>query len=188
MPRVSASLIATALLLAAVPTVAQQGGYAGQQSREIKALSAQEMADLLAGRGMGLARAAELNGYPGPMHVLELRGPLDLSASQLAAVQASFERMQAAARPLGAELVERERTLDGAFKAATATPARMAADAEAIGTLQGRLRAVHLAAHLEMRDLLTPDQVAQYDELRGYTGSSAAPDPAVSGGSGTHRH
>ena len=188
MPRLVAPLVAAALLLAAPVAPAQQhGGYAGQQSREIKALSAQETADLLAGRGMGLARAAELNGYPGPMHVLELRGPLDLSAAQLASVQASFERMQAAARPLGAELVERERTLDGAFRAATVTPARMAADAEAIGTLQGRLRAVHLAAHPEMRDLLTPDQVARYDQLRGYAGGSAVPGPAVPGGS-THRH
>ena len=39
------------------------------------------MADLRAGRGMGLALAAELNGYPGPAHVLELADKLDLARS-----------------------------------------------------------------------------------------------------------
>src|SRR5688500_491116 len=43
--------------------------YAGQQSRDIKSLSEQEIAALLAGQGAGLAKAAELNGYPGPAHV-----------------------------------------------------------------------------------------------------------------------
>jgi hypothetical protein len=36
--------------------------YAGMQTRPIKALSDQQIADLRAGRGMGLALAAELNG------------------------------------------------------------------------------------------------------------------------------
>jgi hypothetical protein len=40
--------------------------------RPIKALSAEQIADLKAGQGLSLALAAELNGYPGPRHVLEL--------------------------------------------------------------------------------------------------------------------
>jgi hypothetical protein len=71
------SWIAVLLLLVAAPAVAQQhqhrhSPYAGSHTRDIKALSAQEAADLRAGRGMGLALATELNGYPGPLHVLEL--------------------------------------------------------------------------------------------------------------------
>lgn len=159
-----------------------------QHARDIKALSAQETADLLARRGMGLARAAELNSYPGPMHVTELRDRLALSAEQIVAAQGSFDRMQAAARPLGVELVERERVLDEAFKAGAVTPARMAADTEAIGVLQGRLRAVHLAAHLEMRELLSHGQVARYNQLRGYAGGGATPGAAEPSGRGTHRH
>ena len=54
-------------------TVAQSSRpYAGMQARAIKALSAEQIADLKAGRGLSLALAAELNGYPGPRHVLEL--------------------------------------------------------------------------------------------------------------------
>lgn len=127
-------------------------------------------------------RAGELNHYPGPAHVIELRDGLGLSPGQVDAVQASFRRMEAAAKPLGAELVAREREMDAAFRQGTITPARLAADTEAIGVLQGRLRAVHLAAHLEMRAILTPPQIAAYDALRGYR-DGAAPPPAQG-----HRH
>ena len=162
------------LLLLASPAAAQAPSpYAGEQSRPIKALSPAETADLLAGRGMGLARAAELNGHPGPMHVLQLRDKLALTPAQAAAAQDSFNRMEAAARPLGAELVGRERALDDLFRTAAASPADVVAQTEAIGALQGRLRAVHLQAHIEMRALLTAGQVAAYDRLRGYTSGTA---------------
>lgn len=175
---VLAALASLAFLPVAAQTSTPPGGYAGQQSREVKALSAQEMADLTAGRGMGLARVAELNHHPGPAHVLELRDRLGLTPAQVEAVQASFVRMEAAAKQLGAELIGRERALDDAFKAGTVTPAGMASATEEIGTLQGRLRAVHLAAHLDMRVVLTAEQVASYDALRGYAGPGAAPAAA----------
>lgn len=173
---------AFAALPAAAQNSTQPGGYAGQQAREVKALSAQEMADLEAGRGMGLARVGELNHYPGPAHVLELRGRLGLTPAQVDSVQASFGRMEAAAKPLGVELIRRERALDDAFKAGTVTPAGMASETEGIGTLQGRLRAVHLAAHLDMRSVLSAEQVSRYDALRGYAGSGGVPATAP-----THR-
>lgn len=88
-------LIAAALLLAT--TAFAQTPYAGMQSRPIKALSEQQVADLGAGRGMGLALAAELNGYPGPSHVLELAEKLELSADQRASIQRLFDSMKAEA-------------------------------------------------------------------------------------------
>lgn len=39
----------------------QPGGYAGMQTREIKALSPEQVADLREGRGMGASLPAELN-------------------------------------------------------------------------------------------------------------------------------
>ena len=45
--------------------------YSGQQGRMIKALSSKEVQGLLQGKGMGMAKAAELNQYPGPRHVLD---------------------------------------------------------------------------------------------------------------------
>ena len=158
-------------VLMASAAVAQTASYAGQQAREIKALSAAETADLLAGRGMGLAKAAELNSYPGPMHVLELAGKLNLTQAQAETVRASQARMATAAESLGAEVVERERALDQGFRDGTVTTETLAAQADQLGALQGRLRMVHLAAHLETRAALTPEQVATYDAARGYTAS-----------------
>ena len=72
-----------------------QTPYAGLQTRPIKALSDQQVADLKAGRGMGLALAAELNGYPGPSHLLELAVQLGLSDPQKTRIQGLFEAMKA---------------------------------------------------------------------------------------------
>ena len=67
-----------AFLISCAPALAQQP-YAGLETRAIKTLSERQIADLNAGRGMGLALAAELNGYPGPMHAIELADRLNLS-------------------------------------------------------------------------------------------------------------
>ena len=163
------------VLALAGPAAAQTSGYSGQQGREIKALSAEETADLLAGRGMGVARAAELNHFPGPAHVLELREQLGLSAGQIRGVQDSFDRMSAAARPLGVQIVAAERRLDEAFASGAIDPETLRAETAAIAGLQGKLRAAHLAAHLETRALLSPEQIARYDTLRGYAGGTPPP-------------
>ena len=160
-------------LLIAVPVHAADMPYAGQQSRPIKALSDDDIAALQNGEGMGMAKAAELNGYPGPKHVLDLARQLQLTDGQWRGVQAIFDRMSAAAKPLGGELIAQEQALDQLFAKGDITPDRLAAATAAIAELQGRLRAVHLSAHLETRALLNPDQVARYQQLRGYNASPA---------------
>ena len=149
--------------------------YAGQESREIKALSPEEVQDLLSGRGMGRAKAAELNQYPGPRHVLELADQLGLSAAQRAETEQIFEAMQAEASRLGTEIVARERELDGRFAAGTITAPELERLLDELGTLEGRLRMVHLRAHLAQRDVLTPAQRRQYEVLRGYDAPPTTP-------------
>jgi LTXXQ motif family protein len=168
-------LAALASVLPLATASAQHSGYAGQETRDIKALSEQEVTDLLAGRGMGMALSAELNGYPGPAHVLELRDRLGLAPEQEAAVRAAFARMEAAAKSLGAELVERERALDRAFAEGRVTQDLLRSLTAALGDLRGRLRAVHLAAHVETRAVLTDAQVRAYDVLRGYSRAEGTP-------------
>ena len=150
-------------LAAGLPAHAQQP-YTGLEARPIKALSEQQMADLRAGRGMGLALAAELNGYPGPRHVLELAEPLALSDQQRAKVQDLFAAMKAEAVPLGETLIAQEADLDKQF----AGPTGLAASMNAIGATQAALRGAHLKYHLLTLDVLTPAQGARYGELRGY--------------------
>jgi len=144
--------------------------YAGEQHREIKALSAKEVQDLLAGRGMGLAKSAELNRYPGPAHVLELSDRLGLSAEQKARTKAVFDAMEAWARALGKSLVQREAELDRLFASREVTRATLESSLAEISRLQGELRRVHLEAHLAQTEILTAEQVASYVELRGYGG------------------
>jgi Spy/CpxP family protein refolding chaperone len=148
----------------------KHGAYAGEERREIKSLSAEEIDALLNGQGMGLAKAAELNHYPGPRHVLELAAELRLTPEQRTRAQASFERMRGEGVRLGRRIVERERELDAMFAKGEIDASRLQAATAGIARLQGDLRAAHLAAHLDMRRILSPQQIAKYDELRGYTG------------------
>jgi len=142
--------------------------YAGLQQRAVKALSEQQLADLRAARGMGLALAAELNGYPGPLHVLELAEPLQLTDEQRQRMRDLTERMKAEAVPAGEKLIEHERALDQAFAGQTITPVTLSALTAQIGETQGELRAIHLKYHLTTAALLTPHQRHRYAELRGY--------------------
>lgn len=177
-------ILACTLLTSTGAAFAQHPGhgpaspYAGQQTREIKALSPTQTADLLAGKGMEQAKAAELNGYPGPMHVLELAGPLALSAAQIQDSEALLAGHKAEARALGARLVEAERKLDTAFAEKRIDAAQLESLTRQIGLLQAELRASHLRTHLQQTRLLTAPQVALYAELRGYSGAGQSASPA----------
>lgn len=142
--------------------------YEGLDKRAIAALSAEDVEGLTAGRGMGFALPAELNGYPGPMHILELAEPLQLTPGQRSAVQAIFERMQARAREAGSRYVDAERALDRAFRSHEAdveTVRRLAHEAD---RLRAEKRLAHLEAHIEAAPVLSPAQRATYAKLRGY--------------------
>ena len=158
--------------------------YAGQDQREIKALSAYEISAYRGGHGLGLAKAAELNHYPGPKHVIELAGALDLSAAQREATQRAYEHMHAQAVRLGEAIVAREKYLDSLFATQTLEAAVVSAAVADIARLQGELRAAHLLAHVEMKKILSALQIAKYDELRGYgkagQGRQTSPSPQAS--------
>jgi Spy/CpxP family protein refolding chaperone len=166
--------ISVALLLTSAAAANAQTPYAGMQTRPVKALSEQQMADLSAGRGMGLALAAELNGYPGPVHVLELADKLDLSPDQRASMQRLFDSMKAEAVPLGSKLIEQEADLDRQFAGHTVTPDSLRASTAAVAATQGALRETHLKYHLSTVAVLSPGQIQRYAELRGY-GDEAGP-------------
>lgn len=141
---------------------------AGQERRAVKALSTQEIDDYLHGRGMGTSKAAELNSYPGPRHVLDHATQLELTPAQSAAAQGLFDRMARDAAVIGRRIVDKEAELEALYASG-----RVSADASRdlvseIASLQAQYRSVHLDAHLAMRGLLTPAQIARYDTLRGY--------------------
>ena len=164
-------VLSIVLLLGFAPATAQDQPYAGYEQRPIKALSSEQIADLKAGRGMGLALAAELNGFPGPIHVLELAERLQLTVEQRSAVEALYAAMKAAAVPIGERLIREETELDRLFATRSVTPVSLAAATQAIGATQAELRNMHLTYHLSTVAILTPEQVRRYGELRGYAGA-----------------
>jgi hypothetical protein len=144
--------------------------YVGQEKREIKALSSEDIEGYLNGHGMGLALAAELNHFPGPKHVLELVKELRLSTEQVDRTKEVYDAMHEQAVSLGREIIEKERSLDNLFANQKIDQKSLSDMTIEIGKLQGELRAVHLIAHLEMKKILSSQQIDRYDILRGYRG------------------
>ena len=145
--------------------------YSEFRSRTIKALSEQQIADLRAGRGMSLALAAELNGYPGPLHAIEHANALALTPPQLSRMQHLFDEMKREAVALGERLISQEAELDRSFAAKSVTSQTLVDTVTEIGKTQAELRATHLRYHLLAVEVLTPDQLQHYARLRGYSGS-----------------
>lgn len=162
------SLIFVLTIIASFVAVASESPYAGQEAREIKSLSQQEIDSYLNGKGMGYARAAELNDYPGPLHVLELAKSLALTDEQLAKTQALYDRMKAQVAELGKTLVGKERELDRQFAEGSIKADTLRELVAEIGALEAKIRYVHLEAHLEQRAILSGQQVRLYNRLRGY--------------------
>jgi dsDNA-specific endonuclease/ATPase MutS2 len=124
---------------------------------------------------MGLALAAELNGYPGPSHVLELADQLGLSPDQRRKVQEMFSKMKADTTPIGNKLIEQESDLDRQFSHRTITAASLETATSAISKTQGELREAHLNYHLLTAAILDQTQLAKYAELRGYASDAPVP-------------
>jgi Spy/CpxP family protein refolding chaperone len=164
------AIAAITLSILATPALAQSHAspYAVFADRNVKALSGQQISDLRAGRGMGLALPAELNGYPGPSHALELADKLQLTATQREGMQRLFTQMKADAIPLGEQLIAQESELDRQFSKRTVTAASLEASVNRTGATQAALRHAHLKYHLATLEVLTPSQVADYQRLRGY--------------------
>lgn len=181
----SASAAAPAAPVADTRTAPSASPYRGEEARTLKALSARELDDYRNGRGMGLSKAAELNRYPGPRHVLELATPLALSPEQRARTEAIVARMHAQATRLGSAIIDEETALDQMFAQRRANASDVARIVKRIGALQAELRLVHLHAHIDTTALLTPAQIARYDVERGY---AAGRDGATGGSAPAHRH
>lgn len=142
--------------------------YTGETERAIKSLSPDDIAGYRDGRGMGLARAAELNHYPGPLHTLELADALDLTPEQQRETERIRMEMQQQAQALGEQLIAQEAALDDLFADGQADSARVDSITAVIAATHGQLRAAHLNAHVALRALLSPEQIAAYDRERGY--------------------
>ncbi|MCF1464072.1 hypothetical protein FS800_22350 [Agrobacterium vitis] len=167
-------LVALLFLLLPFSALAQEkhthsSPYVGQQMREIKSLSAEDIAELEEGGGWGLAKAAELNGMPGPSHVLKMKHGLGLTANQDASTVRIFNGMREDAIEEGRNLIARETALEVGFRKRSISPKALQERIREIETSRSNLRYIHLSAHLEMMGVLKEEQVNLYNDLRGYS-------------------
>lgn len=152
--------------------------YAGMQNRSIKSLSDDDIRELRRGGGWGLALPAELNGVPGPAHLLELKDQIPLSEDQAQKIQALFEDMKKEAIPAGERLIAAEAAIEAHFASRDGQETslrRLLAEAEAARTA---LRFIHLSQHDKTVPLLRPEQIQRYKVLRGYTDDPCKHIPA----------
>ncbi len=142
--------------------------YAHTQSAEFATLTPGEVRELRNGEGMGLARAAELNSFPGPRHLLDLKAELELDHAQVARIKAVHAKMKAGAVAKGEAILQAERHLANLFASGRPAAVEMTRITEHLGILRGQLQAIHLLAHIESARELSAAQIENYDRLRGY--------------------
>jgi hypothetical protein len=183
MNRFMSTMLALSLSLGAHSVAFGQSPYSGRTDRPVKALSAEQIEGLRAGRGMGFALAAELNGYPGPLHALEVADAMHLSAEQREKTQALYDQMLERSKALGERIVELEIELDTQFANRAITEDSLRQLTARIAEATGELRFTHLRYHLEMTALLRPHQIELYNQARGYGAGGGA-----HGGHGHHGH
>ncbi len=143
--------------------------YIGQERREIKSLSNDDIKELRAGAGWGLAKAAELNGLPGPKHILEMKKEIELTAEQERTVVALYNDMHKEAIALGHKLIEYEKELNSRFAQRNIDEKVLDQLLTNISETYKSLRYTHLSAHLKTPGILTETQIKKYNKLRGYS-------------------
>ncbi|MEK9138637.1 MAG: hypothetical protein AAB393_16055 [Bacteroidota bacterium] len=116
--------------------------------------------------GAGMAAYADVNGYPGPKHILEMQDMLMLTEEQRKDIQSIFEAMKESARAKGDAIIQKERQLESLFRTEKATEAEVKKMSSEIGRLRGELRAIHMVAHIQAKQVLIKDQTALYNSLR----------------------
>jgi len=142
--------------------------YVDQLNSPVRGLSSSEIDSLLNGKGAGYARMAELNGYPGLRHVLDLSSQLNLSTQQEKEIQAAFVQMQSQAKNIGKTIVRKEHELSNSFASGKITNNELEKQTIELALLYGELRTTHLQAHLNIKPLLSTEQIQKYNQLRGY--------------------
>ena len=149
--------------------------YSGQEIRDIKSLSDNDVQSLQNGTGEafgGIAKLAELNGYPGPRHVLDIAQELQLTDRQRLEIELIYQNMSNNAKSIRSAIIAIEQDMDEAFANKTITEENLIAMLDKSANFYGQLRFVHLSAHLDTTQIMTTEQIQIYNEMRGYEGSS----------------
>lgn len=145
--------------------------YIGQESRITKSLSSEDIESLETGTGDafgGMAKLAELNGYPGPRHILDLEKELGLTTVQKENITIIYNDMKREALKLGQEILQIEKTANELFANKSISDSELQRLILKSAENYGKLRYIHLNTHLKMIGILSQEQIILYNTLRGY--------------------
>jgi Spy/CpxP family protein refolding chaperone len=135
----------------------------------IPSLTYEEYMNYKMGKDPGMAKAADMNNYPGPMHVLNWEKELKLSVNQKSQIQSIYDIMKKKTAEMGDLIFKEEKKLNDLFASGKANEGSIIYYSNKIGLLQGELRNTYLQAHLKTQQMLTIDQVKKYRKLRNYS-------------------
>jgi hypothetical protein len=169
----------------------QTSPYVGQELKDIKSLSDDDIQSLQNGTGEafgGMAKLAELNGYPGPRHVLDMASELQLTDKQIMEIDRIYHNMSDKAKSIGAAIIDIEQGMDVAFANKTITEENLKLMLDKSADLYGQLRFVHLSAHLGTIQTLTIEQVQMYNMMRGYDSGSTVNNSTISNDNSNSSH
>ena len=176
-PKPSTAILLVLICLLPACAVNHSSEYVGEEHRAIKSLSADDIRELSEGGGWGLAKAAELNGVPGPAHILEMASAIKLTPTQQVEIEKTYQQMSSEAISLGNQLIQLEATLNTHFADGSINQTLLEQSVQDIERVRAQLRIVHLSAHLQTPNILTKEQISLYNELRGYSQDPCANVP-----------
>lgn len=101
-----------------------------------------------------------------------------MTPEQVEAIERVYQQMRKEAIDEGERLISREQALEGAFSNRAVTEGTLRDMLEVIEESRSNLRYIHLAAHLRTLEILTDDQIARYNTLRGYGTDPCSEAPA----------
>ena len=161
--RMAPVVLGCVALAAAAPAVSTQQENSAMHHHH--SCLEEERASIARGEGFGMAMPADMAGYPGPRHVLDMAAELGLTAEQKSGVEKIYAAMHEKAMTRGKELFEAEARLEQMFRDGR-PEADLREQSFRVDSIHAELRWIHLSAHLAAQKLLTAEQIAKYTRLR----------------------
>ncbi|MGV8879516.1 MAG: hypothetical protein ACOH2A_10835 [Sphingobacteriaceae bacterium] len=113
----------------------------------------------------GMGKVAELNHFPAPQKVFELKSKLSLNMQQEADLQEIVKKLNFKVKEMGAFMIKNERMLDSLFRIGKVNDGLIIYYTNRYGLYEGELRNAILQAHLKTKKILKPAQLRKYDRL-----------------------